>query len=166
MNIIIKDTIPNKGRGDNDFNLFYFKDIEIVDNSSGLYYCNILIQTWSFKVELFDVSITEIEFIKIKNDIISFLEDKLSFFEFEQMEALFKIRIEKNIISKHSFKLFIEARDLYYGSMKIETSIFYDSLKELIKQLNENIKHIQKELWSMSNQEINEYLIGKWRQEG
>lgn len=166
MQIVIKDTIPNKGKKVQDLNLFYFNNIEIIDNSSGIYSCDILIQTWSFKVELFDTFITEIEFLQIKNDLIAFLKKKVPVVEFEQMEAVFKIRIEKNRESKDLATLFIDAHDLYYGTMSIKTSIKYDSLTELIKQFNENIEPIHKELWSMSNQEIKEYLVKKWRQEG
>ena len=82
------------------------------------------------------------------------------------METVLKIKIEKNNKLSEFAKLIIDAKDLYYGSMSIQTSIKYVSLLELVKQLNENIKPIQKELWSMSNQEINEYFVEKWRQEG
>lgn len=164
--VIIKDAFPFNNGMQKDLNLLSINNINIIDPQSGVYSCDVIIQTWSFRAELVDLAVTEIEFIKIKNNLNSFLENKISFFEFEQMETVLKIKIEKNNEFNEFAKLIIDAKDLYYGSMNIQTNIKYVSLLELVKQLNENIVPIQKELWSMSNDEIKEYFVEKWRQEG
>jgi len=164
--IIIKDSIFNSVGVQQNINLLTVNDIKIVDSSSGIYFCDVFVKTRSFQVELFDVSITEIEFIRIKNDLIGFLQNTESYVEFEQLESLFKIRFERNSGNNDSFKLFINVRDLYYGEMNIKTNISKESLKELIEQIYENIEPIDQKLWAMSNLEIKEHFIEKWRQEG